>query len=126
MDSIAPAVRSRVMASVHSRGNRSTEVVLRMALTRARLRGWTLHAQDLVGVPDFWFRSARLAIFVDGCFWHGCGQCLRLPRDNRAYWAAKIARNRSRANEVGRVLRAQRVRVIRVWEHNLQHPRPLR
>ena len=108
------------MASVRSRGNRSTELVLRMVLARAQVRGWTLHPRDVAGVPDFWFAAHRVAVFVDGCFWHGCGRCLRLPKDNREYWQDKIAGNIARAKAVNRTLRAQHVRVVRVWEHDLR------
>lgn len=110
------------MASVRSRGNRSTELVLRMALARARVRGWKLHPLGIVGIPDFWFPCRRLAVFVDGCFWHGCERCLRLPKDNRKYWRKKIAGNISRARRVNHTLRSQQVRVVRVWEHELRQP----
>ena len=60
------------------------------ALVRAGLRGWVLQAKGIAGCPDFYFAEDRLAIFVDGCFWHGCPQCGHVPKANSEFWAAKI------------------------------------
>ena len=68
---VTPA-RSRAMAAVRGKGNISTEQRLRLALVRAGVSGWTLHTKSIVGCPDFYFAKQRLAIFTDGCFWHGC------------------------------------------------------
>jgi DNA mismatch endonuclease (patch repair protein) len=66
---------------------------------------------------DFVFRAARVAVFVDGCFWHGCPRHFRLPASHTAWWEEKIARNRTRDGETSALLRAQGWRVVRVWEH---------
>jgi DNA mismatch endonuclease (patch repair protein) len=66
---------------------------------------------------DIVFRKVRVAVFVDGCFWHGCPRHLVLPRSNDTFWAEKIARNRARDRETNELLRRQGWRVIRVWEH---------
>jgi DNA mismatch endonuclease (patch repair protein) len=120
MDSLSKSERSLQMSKVRSRGNRSTEVRLRMALVRSGITGWELHARNVVGVPDFWFATKGVAVFVDGCFWHGCKACLRMPKQNRTYWEAKIARNIARGNEVTRMLSQNGVRVIRIWEHDVR------
>ena len=120
MDMLSKSERSRQMSRVRSKGNRSTELTLRMRLVRARIRGWKLHAQELPGVPDFWFARKRVAVFVDGCFWHGCKNCLRMPKQHRAYWEAKIARNIARGLAVNRALAQARVRVVRIWEHEVR------
>jgi DNA mismatch endonuclease (patch repair protein) len=70
--------------------------------------------------PDFVFRSQRLAVFVDGCFWHGCPVHGTQPRHNAKFWRDKIARNRTRDRLVTRTLRARGWRVIRIWEHELK------
>lgn len=83
--------RSRNMASIRSKGNKTTEVRFVKLLKAAHICGWRRH-QPLPGRPDFTFRKQRLAVFIDGCFWHGCQMCYRLPEDNRPYWKKKHCR----------------------------------
>lgn len=112
--------RSRAMRAVKSRGNRSTELRLRMALVRGGLRGWTLHPPEIEGRPDFFFPSKRLVVFVDGCFWHGCPVCGHVPATNSAFWAAKLRHRRQRDRQVTKALRQQGYVLIRFWEHTLR------
>jgi DNA mismatch endonuclease (patch repair protein) len=72
----------------------SAELLLRKAMWAANARGYRLHA-NIVGRPDIVFVAKRLAIFVDGCFWHGCA-CKRRPKRNALYWIPKIQGNRRR------------------------------
>jgi DNA mismatch endonuclease (patch repair protein) len=69
--------------------------------------------------PDFVFRQVRLALFVDGCFWHGCPRHATKPKNNAAFWRAKLAANRRRDALVTRTLRRAGWRVVRIWEHAL-------
>jgi DNA mismatch endonuclease (patch repair protein) len=69
--------------------------------------------------PDFVFRERRLAVFVDGCFWHGCPRHFNKPRNNAAFWRRKIAANQARDRLVNRTLRRMGWRVLRIWEHEL-------
>jgi DNA mismatch endonuclease, patch repair protein len=69
--------------------------------------------------PDFVFPKLRLAIFVDGCFWHQCPRHANVPVNNRAFWERKLAKNVARDRLVSRTLRARGWRVLRVWEHEL-------
>lgn len=69
--------------------------------------------------PDFVFRAERLAVFVDGCFWHGCPKHATWPRQNAAFWRAKIEGNIARDRRVDRALRAAGWRVLHLWEHAL-------
>jgi DNA mismatch endonuclease (patch repair protein) len=108
------------MAAVKSTGNRSTEVVLRARLVRGGVRGWRLHAKDVAGCPDFVFDTRRIAVFVDGCFWHGCPTCHRPPSSNQEYWTKKVERNTARDRRNTRLLRKDGWRVLRVWEHELK------
>lgn len=110
------------MKAIKARGNKSTEVRLRSILVRARLRGWKVHPKGVVGKPDFFFPEQRLAIFVDGCFWHGCPLCGHVPKANRPYWKAKIEGNKRRDRENALRLHEQGVHVLRVWEHQLRLP----
>lgn len=110
--------RSSVMACVRSSGNKDTEFHL-MSLFRAHhITGWRRN-YPCFGKPDFVFPKLRIAVFVDGCFWHGCPRHYRRPKSRRSFWDAKIARNKARDREVGRKLRATGWRVVRVWEHAL-------
>lgn len=114
-DVFTPAKRSAVMSLIRSRGNRDTELRM-IALFRAHgLTGWR-RAAALPGKPDFVFRAAKLALFVDGCFWHGCPRHGRVPDSRREYWLPKLARNKARDRAVTCTLRAAGWRVLRVWE----------
>lgn len=114
--------RSRNMASIRSVDNKTTERRMAELLRSGHLTGWRRH-QALPGKPDFVFRSQRLAIFVDGCFWHGCPRCYRAPDDNGPYWKAKVDRNRERDRSTSRALRADGWTVLRIWEHSLKSQR---
>jgi DNA mismatch endonuclease, patch repair protein len=70
--------------------------------------------------PDFIFRQPRVALFVDGCFWHGCPRHANLPVNNRTFWRKKLALNRARDLLVNRRLRQLGWRVLRLWEHELR------
>lgn len=113
-----PKVRSRTMAAIKGKHNRSTERQFRMALVRAGIRKWVTHA-NLPGKPDIFFPRARLAIFLDGCFWHGCNRCGHIPKTNSLFWDTKIGRNRERDRRNSTLVRKEGIRVIRVWEHTL-------
>ena len=112
--------RRRTMKAIRGSGNRSTETCLRMGLVRAGISGWVVTPKSLFGRPDFYFESARVAVFVDGCFWHGCPQCFRLPRTRTEYWRQKIAGNRTRDQQVASKLESSGVTVARYWEHEIR------
>ena len=119
VDTVDKATRSRIMSSIRSRGNKSTEGRLRMALVRNGITAWRMHAQDVRGNPDFVFDEIRLAVFVDGCFWHGCRKCGHRPKSNRKYWNAKLDRNVRRDRSQRSKLRREGWSVLRVWAHEL-------
>ena len=107
------------MAAIRSRGNEATEIRLMGILRRGGIKGWRRN-QRLPGSPDFVFWRERLAVFVDGCFWHGCRWHCRMPKTRAGFWKKKISRNKARDKEVGRILRRKGWRVFRIWEHSLQ------
>jgi DNA mismatch endonuclease (patch repair protein) len=117
-DVFSPSKRSAVMSRIRSQGNRDTELVLIRFFRAHGITGWR-RRQKLFGKPDFVFRSARLAVFVDGCFWHGCPKHCRRPTGNRAFWGAKLDRNQARDRLVNRTLRRDGWQVLRIWEHEL-------
>ncbi len=101
-------------------GNKTTERRLVSLLKKYRIRGWRLHPPGIVGKPDLVMPRARVAVFVDGCFWHGCPRCGHIPRTNKAYWAAKLTRNKRRDRAMSKALRALGYRVARMWECQLR------
>jgi DNA mismatch endonuclease (patch repair protein) len=119
-DHVAPVVRSAIMRAVKSKGGRSTEAKLRAALVSHGIRGWRINADELPSKPDFVFEKELLAIFVDGCFWHGCPKCYRRPRSNRSYWDAKVTKNLERDRRQRRTLRKLGWTVIQIWEHDFK------
>ena len=124
-DVFTKAKRSAVMALIRSRGNRATELRLIALMREHGISGWRRNAR-VFGKPDFVFRVEKLAVFVDGCFWHGCPRHGTMPAGNRAFWKAKLARNAARDREVTRTLRKAGGRVIRVWECALAKKRSAR
>lgn len=109
------------MAAIRSTGNKATELKLISILRANGIAGWRRNVK-LPGKPDFVFRRERVAIFVDGCFWHGCKRHCRLPEANRRYWQDKIARNAARDKKVNFRLKKSGWRVLRIWEHSLKAP----
>jgi DNA mismatch endonuclease (patch repair protein) len=131
-DVFTKAKRSEVMSRICGRGNKDTEVALAKLFRRHQITGWRRN-QKLFGKPDFVFQKLKLAVFVDGCFWHGCPQHETKPKNNRAFWRRKFSRNKKRDMLVTRALRRANWRVLRIWEHELAkikttatpHPSPL-
>lgn len=111
--------RSLIMSRIRGRGNQTTELTLAHALRRDRIGGWRRH-WPLAGTPDFAYPRERVAIFVDGCFWHGCVRCYKAPRHNAAFWSHKVRTNRARDRRVNRRLSSAGWKVIRLWEHSLK------
>ena len=115
MDRFTKDVRSKIMASVRAQGNRSTELALGSMLWKSGLRGYRKHWR-VEGRPDFAWPSLNIAVFVDGCFWHGCGRCRSLPKTNAKFWRDKIEANQHRDKWVTRHLRRAGWTVIRIRE----------
>jgi DNA mismatch endonuclease (patch repair protein) len=115
-----PAKRSRTMSAIRGKNNRTTELPLRMAFVRKGIKGWRLHAKELPGNPDFYFKNRRLAVFVDGCFWHGCPRCGHIPKTRSMFWEKKIRRNHQRDQQKRMELRQIGISTIRIWEHQLK------
>lgn len=111
--------RSQLMSRVRSTGNKTTEKCLASMLREKGLNGWRRH-QSLPGKPDFVWRATKVAVFVDGCFWHGhnCRRNLS-PKRNKKAWDNKIKGNRVRDRKVTRQLRQGGWKVVRIWECQL-------
>lgn len=117
-DFLTPVERSRVMSRVRGKGNQATELQVVYLFRNHRITGWRRNIA-LFGKPDFVFPAIRLAVFVDGCFWHGCPKHGSWPATNRAFWRKKLEGNLTRDRLVNDTLRAKGWRVIRVWQHEL-------
>jgi DNA mismatch endonuclease (patch repair protein) len=136
-DVFSKAKRSEVMSLIRSRGNRATEVAFMKLLRSHKISGWRRHMplrlkqttpetadrkrQRPCVKPDFVFRAPRVAVFIDGCFWHGCPLHGTKPAGNADFWHTKLATNRARDRLVAKTLRRQEWKVLRFWEHQLRH-----
>ena len=120
MDVYSISMRSKIMSRIRGRGNEKTEGRLASLMRAESIKGWRRHL-PILGRPDFAFQHQKLAIFVDGCFWHGCPSCFQLPKQNRAFWKAKIEGNRKRDRSVNGRLRRLGWKVIRIRECQLKH-----
>lgn len=117
-DVFTKAKRSEVMSRIRGRGNKATEIALMKLLRCHRIAGWQRH-RPVFGKPDFVFPKKAVAVFVDGCFWHGCPKHSSLPVNNRPFWQKKMSDNKARDRRVNGTLRRQGWRVVRIWEHDL-------
>jgi DNA mismatch endonuclease (patch repair protein) len=124
-DIFTKSKRSEVMSRVRSSGNKDTEVALAKLFRQEKITGWRRN-QKVFGKPDFIFYKLRLALFVDGCFWHGCPKHGTQPKGNRAFWKNKFASNKARDLLVTRTLRSANWRVLRIWEHELTRKNEIR
>lgn len=116
-DVMSEAKRSAVMSSIRG-SDTGPELLLRKALWRRGLR-YRVKSR-LPGKPDLIFPTARVAVFIDGCFWHRCPQHATNPKNNATFWEKKLARNVERDLEVNEMLRDQGWTVIRFWEHEIE------
>lgn len=107
--------RSEIMSRIK---NQSTIEILPVQFRGLYLRK---HPEGIEGRPDFGNKTRRIALFIDGCFWHGCPEHYRPPKSNRKYWIPKIRRNRVRDELVTRRLKSGGWTVIRIWEHGLKN-----
>lgn len=107
------------MRAVKAKGTRLEKRLWAM-LAGMRLNGWKKNYDALAGKPDVVFTSQHVAVFIDGCFWHGCPHCRRnLPKTNHEYWERKIKRNVELAKLHDDELRRNGWIVVRIWEHEM-------
>ena len=138
MDRISKAERSAIMSRIRGRGNKRTETDVIRLFRNSGIKGWRRHltirfaesksrrALSSDGIkfkaqvrPDFSFPKMRVALFIDGCFWHGCPKCYRKPKSRGRFWTTKVRRNRERDQFQTFALRRNGWRVIRIWECSL-------
>jgi DNA mismatch endonuclease (patch repair protein) len=117
-DFLSKETRSRVMARIRSRDT-SPELALRRGLYAAGIRGWRCHARHIAGRPDIVFTRWHVAVFVDGCFWHGHPDFFT-PGKSGEYWDAKIERTKERDRMANESLRSQGWSVLRFWDFEVE------
>ena len=107
------------MSRIRSK-NTKPEVLLRKTLWNLGFRGYRIHNKDLPGKPDIVFKKKKIAIFIDGCFWHKCPLDFQEPKTNTEYWMKKIQANVDRDKKVNEQLRNDGWVVVRIWEHSMR------
>jgi DNA mismatch endonuclease, patch repair protein len=117
-DFLSPETRSRVMSRIRSKDTKP-ELLLRRELHRRGVRGWRCHPKAIPGKPDLAFTRWRIAVFVDGCFWHGHPDFFT-PGKSGAYWDAKIARTKERDRIANETLTADGWTVLRFWDFEVE------
>jgi DNA mismatch endonuclease (patch repair protein) len=118
VDNLSKKVRSKVMASIKGK-NTKPEVTVRRLLWAAGKR-YRVHDRTVFGIPDISNKNKKVAIFIDGCFWHGCSRCYKEPTTNIAYWRNKIRTNIARRKAVTQGLQKNRWTVLQFWEHEIK------
>ena|SRR3989338_1539523 len=120
VDKFSKQIRSKIMSRIKGKDTKP-EILLRSELHKIGYRySLRYRFKDLNFKPDMTMVSRRICIFVDGCFWHKCPKCFRLPKSNKRYWKPKLARNVERDKEQEKYLIKHGWRVIRIWEHEIQ------
>lgn len=112
--------RSRIMSRIPSKKNKSTELKLISIFYANGIKGWR-RGYPVKGRPDFVFLDKKIAIFVDGCFWHGHDCRNTRPKDNEEFWQKKRERNIARDQQVNELFEKRGWTVIRIWECELKH-----
>ena len=114
-DVFSKETRSQIMSKIKGK-NTKPELMLKEFLKGTYLR----YQPNIYGKPDFGLKNRKIAIFVDGCFWHKCPKCYKAPSSNKKFWKKKIERNIRRDKKVNRILRKEGFKVIRIWEHDIK------
>jgi len=117
MDTHTPQQRSYNMSQIKYR-NTKPEISFRRLVWSKGIRGYRVKAK-ITGKPDLYFSKKKIAVFIDGCFWHKCPVCFVKPKSNLIYWNKKIKRNVDRDKKINSLLQNDGIRVIRIWEHEV-------
>ena len=110
--------RSFNMSRIHGT-NTSPEVTLRKLLSKSKIKGYRLHYK-ITGNPDLVFTKSKVAVFIDGCFWHKCPEHFYPPETRKEFWVNKIGSNVKRDQLVKESLEVEGWRVLRFWQHEIK------
>ena len=117
-DKFSKEVRSKIMSSIRSK-NTQPEIVIRK-LIWSKGKRYRIHDRTVYGTPDISNRRKKLAVFIDGCFWHGCKKCCTVPQTNTSFWKKKISNNRKRREKVASKLKFDGWKMMEFWEHEVK------
>lgn len=106
------------MSRIRSK-NTSPELLVRKALWADGIR-YRIHDKTVIGTPDISIKTKKIAIFIDGCFWHGCPSCYIKPKSNKLYWRKKLSYNKNRRKNVKDKLKADGWKIMEFWECNIR------
>ncbi|MFI5057034.1 MAG: very short patch repair endonuclease [Candidatus Acidiferrales bacterium] len=115
-DRIDAATRSKIMSRIRkkwSQIDRKIHNILKSAKIRHSMYPKLAGSPDVLVYPD-------ILVFLDGCFWHCCPKCFRLPKSRLNYWRPKLVGNKQRDVKISRLLRKQGWKVVRIWEHEIR------
>ena len=116
MDTVSKKQRSYIMSQI--RGTKTKpELIVKRNIDGRKLR---YQPKGIPERPDFANKTKKVAVFIDGCFWHKCPRCYKPPKSNKKYWKAKIERNTKRDKDVNRKMKQEGWTVIRFWEHQVK------
>lgn len=104
------------MSRIRSKGTKP-ELLLKKEL---RKLGFT-YQPKLLGKPDFADKKRKIAVFIDGCFWHKCPKCYKEPATRKGFWLPKIKRNAERDKEVNKEFMEKNWKILRIWEHEIKN-----
>ena len=110
---------SRILAK-----NTQPEISFRKLLSSSKVRGYRIHYK-LIGKPDIAFPKYKIAVFIDGCFWHKCPKCFIEPATRKKFWMNKINSNLKRDKKVNSVLKKKGWKIIRFYEHQIRKKKDL-
>ncbi len=116
-DKFSKEVRSKIMSSIRGK-NTKPEMLIRKNLW-GRGKRYRIHDNSVFGTPDISNKTRNVAIFIDGCFWHGCSRCYKEPKTNTRFWRNKILRNKKRRKVVKSRLKKEGIRILQFWEHEI-------
>jgi DNA mismatch endonuclease, patch repair protein len=116
-DRMSPEKRSKVMSRIRSK-NTKPETTIRKLLW-AKGKRYRIHDKSIFGKPDLTNKSRKTAVFIDGCFWHGCVECYREPKSNVSFWREKLNSNKKRRIRVKESLLSEGWIVLEFWEHEV-------
>lgn len=117
-DVLTPEQRKKNMSAIKGK-NTKPEIKIRKLLWENGIRGYRIH-YDLPGKPDITFTKYKIAIFIDGCYWHKCPECFREPKTNTEFWMKKINGNVERDQKITKELEDSGWTVLRFWEHEVR------
>jgi DNA mismatch endonuclease (patch repair protein) len=119
MDVLTEKQRSYCMSRISSK-NTKPELTFRKLLSSTGIKGYRNHS-PVLGHPDVYLAGRRIAVFIDGCFWHRCPKCFVRPKTRISFWTPKIRKNVERDRKVNRLLAENGIKVVRFWEHEIRN-----